>query len=434
MILSPQIDTTMFIVRTGDTMTGPLVVPGPPTLAGHAANKAYVDTRASVISSDTPPASPIDNTIWFESDTGMLFIRFNDGTSAQWCAVPGVAGDAVRYDAAQTLTTTQQAQARANIGALKKNYIINGGMQVSQENGATAGTTNAYYPVDLFNSSMSHDATVSFAQVASVTPAGSSNRLRATVSVADTNLGTTQWCSLTHKIEGLRCADLGFGTAAAKTLTIQFGVKAPAGTYGVAIWNAAQDRSRCEMFTISAGEANTDVVKSVTFTADTTGTWRTDNLCGIDIRWTLASGQFLGTAGVWGSAPVLTTSAQFNFLGQTAFPFELFDVSLTEGTSAPPFQVPDFASELALCQRYFARVTPLMRTYASAGQLYGWSIKLPVTMRANPTLTLPSTSRTNVNLVTFGPATDTIANISLTATAAGDMYSYGETLTANARL
>ena len=34
--------------------------------------------------------------------------------------------------------------------------------------------------------------------------------------------------------------------------------------------------------------------------------------------------------------------------------FELFDVSLTEGTVAPPFQVPDYASELALCQRYFA--------------------------------------------------------------------------------
>ena len=44
---------------------------------------------------------------------------------------------AVRYDAAQTLTPAQRSQARSNIDVTKKNYIINGAMMVSQENGAT---------------------------------------------------------------------------------------------------------------------------------------------------------------------------------------------------------------------------------------------------------------------------------------------------------
>src|SRR6185295_16895875 len=76
----------------------------------------------------------------------------------------------VRYDTAQTLTPAQKAQARSNIDCLKKNYIINGGMQVSQENGATAGTTSGYYPVDMFSCMLSNAGVQSFAQVASPAP------------------------------------------------------------------------------------------------------------------------------------------------------------------------------------------------------------------------------------------------------------------------
>jgi hypothetical protein len=41
--------------------------------------------------SDTPPGSPVDNSLWFESDTGKLYIRYNDGTSTQWVLL-GVVG------------------------------------------------------------------------------------------------------------------------------------------------------------------------------------------------------------------------------------------------------------------------------------------------------------------------------------------------------
>ena len=37
------------------------------------------------------------------------------------------------------------------------------------------------------------------------------------------------------------------------------------------------------------------------------------------------------------------TANQFNFMGTINNVFELFDVSLTEGTVAPPFQLPDYA-------------------------------------------------------------------------------------------
>lgn len=40
----------------------------------------------SVLIADAPPTAA-DNSLWWESDTGKLFIRYNDGTSAQWVVV-----------------------------------------------------------------------------------------------------------------------------------------------------------------------------------------------------------------------------------------------------------------------------------------------------------------------------------------------------------
>jgi hypothetical protein len=38
----------------------------------------------TVYVSDTPPASVPDNSLWWESDAGKLYLRFNDGDSTQW--------------------------------------------------------------------------------------------------------------------------------------------------------------------------------------------------------------------------------------------------------------------------------------------------------------------------------------------------------------
>ncbi|MCP3405637.1 hypothetical protein [Bradyrhizobium sp. CCGB01] len=54
-----------------------------------------------------------------------------------------------------------------------------------------------------------------------------------TVNVADASVGTADYQYITQKIEGMRCAELLFGGSSAKAITIQFGGKAPAGTYSV---------------------------------------------------------------------------------------------------------------------------------------------------------------------------------------------------------
>lgn len=47
---------------------------------------------ASVYVQDTPPVGAAAGSLWWESDTGILYIYYNDGTSSQWVAVSGSSG------------------------------------------------------------------------------------------------------------------------------------------------------------------------------------------------------------------------------------------------------------------------------------------------------------------------------------------------------
>jgi len=349
---------------------------------------------------------------------------------------PPVTG-AVRYDIAQGLTSTQKAQGRANIDVARKNYIINGAMMVSQENGTTAGNINGYWPADQFVGVITATtAVVTIAQVASRTPSGSPNRIRVAVTTADAAVAAGDSVRIQHAIEGLRVADLMAGTSNAKTITIQFGVKAPAGTYCVAIWNSAVNQSYVAEYVIAAGEANTDVIKSITLTLNTTGTWATDNTPGLYVMWTLMSGTTSQmAANTWGGAQFLGTANQFNCMGTNGNVFELFDVSLTEGSVAPPFQVPDYVAELALCQRYYEQVgvggaNIIVQVPAAAVIAVPYSYKAQ--KRVAPTVTYTNVTSSNATgIVTSANTVEAIA-FQVTASAASGYVVFG--IKANARL
>jgi hypothetical protein len=210
-----------------------------------------------------------------------------------------------------------------------------------------------------------------------------------TVTTADAAIAAGKFSGIFTNIEGLRAADLLFGAGSAKTVTLQFGVKAPAGTYCVAIRNAAPNRTYVTEYTVAAGEANTDVIKSVTIPGDVTGTWAADNTIGLSICFCLMAGSTYQTpAGIWTAGNFLGSSNQFNFMGTNGNVFELFDVGLYQGSAPPAFQVPDYASELALCLRYWE--TGICRTVgstASAGLSIVSSAQFAVPKRIVPTMT-----------------------------------------------
>jgi hypothetical protein len=326
----------------------------------------------------------------------------NVPTTNQLYPQPPVAGLPVyRWDGAKWLIQTVAT------AVAMRNYVINGAMMVSQENGSAFVTpVDGYYPLDQFRIGYGMTGVCSVGQVASLTPAGSPNRLRATVTTAQASVAAGNLCLFDHRLEGRRVADLQFGTATAKQVIIQFGVRAPAGVYSILLLNGSSNRVYVAEYTIAAGEANTDVVKSVIIPGDVIGTWTKDNTLGLMVEWTLACGStYFQTAGSWTSATSIAGSPnQFNLFGTVGNVFELFDVGLYQGNVAPAFQVPEFASELILCKRYWQKTydygtatgtvtmsgTVTARQYTADTYAYAGGVYFSPEMRAQPTVTIYS--------------------------------------------
>lgn len=248
--------------------------------------------------------------------------------------------------------------------ATLRNRIINPAMTISQERLATTVdiTTGSIYAVDQWVGALSTTpgGTLRLQQVASLTPGGSPNRLRATVQAADASLAAGDLYTIRQPIEGLLIADARFGTIFSRPLLLRVGVRSSvAGTFGVSIINNASNRSWIGTITIAGGEINTDLVRTLVIPGDTTGTWLTDAGVGLLLSITLASGStFQGSPG-WQAANVLTTSAQTNLMATGSATFELFDVGLyVDQTNAgifPQWEMPAFDDELRRCQRYYEK-------------------------------------------------------------------------------
>jgi hypothetical protein len=79
------------VAKAGSTMTGFLTLHANPDAPMKAATKQYVDTalgNAGVTISDTAP-TPNQGKMWWESDTGVLWMSYTDASSTQWIGVGG---------------------------------------------------------------------------------------------------------------------------------------------------------------------------------------------------------------------------------------------------------------------------------------------------------------------------------------------------------
>jgi hypothetical protein len=267
-----------------------------------------------------------------------------------------------------------------------KNRIINGAMVIDQRNaGASVTPTGAAYLVDRWQLIPSQSSKLSFQQNAgSVTPPdGFKNYLGAT-SLSAYSLITSDYFLLTQKIEGFNVADLGWGTANAKTVTVSFWVRSSlTGTFGFVIRNGAGTRIYPASYTVSA--ANTWEYKTVTVPGDTTGTWLTDNNIGLELDFGLGVASNLSAAaGTW-TTGILGVTGATSVVGTNGATFYITGVQLEVGVTATGFDYRPYGTELALCQRYYEELGMVVLTTVAANyQPFYWA----VTKRAIPTLTL----------------------------------------------
>jgi hypothetical protein len=277
-----------------------------------------------------------------------------------------------------------------------KNRIINGAMVIDQRNaGASVTPTNNQYLVDRYYAVLTQASKFTAQQNAgSVTPPTGFTKYLGVTSSSAYSVLTGDTFAIVQYIEGFNIADLAYGTASAATITLSFQVRSSlTGTFGGALVNgAAQNRSYPFTYTISA--ANTWESKSITIVGDTTGTWTTDNSAGLGVRFGLGSGAtYTGTAGAWAAGNFLSATGATSVVGTNGATWYVTGVQLEKGSTATSFDYRPYGTELALCQRYYAKMTANTGVYtafgsglfsaATGGNIY---IKFPTTMRSSPTL------------------------------------------------
>jgi hypothetical protein len=291
-----------------------------------------------------------------------------------------------------------------------RNRLINGDMRIAQR-GTAAVTTNGAYPVDRFQAGNNTDGAFTAQQDASA-PAGFVNSVKFTTTTADATLTTTQSLQFQQKIEGTNFADLGWGTAAAQTVTLSFWVRSSlTGTFGGAVANDAVDRSYVFAYSISA--ADTWEYKTVTIPGDTTGTWLKNTETALRLYFGLGQGpDRQGTAGVWAGSFLQSVTGAVSVIGTLGATWYITGVQLEAGSVATPFERRPYGTELQLAQRYFeTSYFPLAAVGTPSTNGYVVWLAQSTQSYNNAYVSHKASKRTAPTMVVYSPVTGTSGKI-----------------------
>jgi hypothetical protein len=281
------------------------------------------------------------------------------------------------------------------------NRIINGAMMIDQRNaGASVTPTDGQYTLDRWIAYRSQALKYSIQQNAgSVTPPVGFNNYLGATSLSAYSVVSGDYFAIQQRVEGFNFADMGWGNANAKTVTLSFQVYSSlTGTFGGALLNSADNRSYPFSYTVSS--ANTWTTISLTIAGDTTGTWvGATNGTGVKVTFSLGCGStFSGTANSWQTGAYFQPTGATSVVGTSGATFYITGVQLEKGSVATSFDYRPYGTELALCQRYC--------WVWSATSGYSWFAmgswvtttrvlalaKFPVPMRGVPSATYPTPS------------------------------------------
>jgi hypothetical protein len=277
-----------------------------------------------------------------------------------------------------------------------KNRLINGAMVIDQRNSGAAVTINATantYVMDRWRCRGETSDGVYTCQQVSDAPAGFKNSAKITVTTADASVDAGKIYGFQQLIEGFNFADLDWGTANAKSITISFWVNSSlTGTFGGGLTNGAGNRSYPFTYTIST--ANTWEKKSITIAGDTSGTWASTNTTALRLNYNIGAGsENSGPANAWAAANYFAPTGVVSVIGTLGATFYITGVQLEVGTTATNFDVRSYGTELFLCQRYYQMVTYAGKQYqaiclatAQDSTTVSTNFTLKTSMRAVPSL------------------------------------------------
>jgi hypothetical protein len=235
----------------------------------------------------------------------------------------------------------------------RRNRLCNGLFRVDNLNAGAAVTPSSgtyEYVVDNLSLGYSQVSKLTAQRVVS-SIAALAFAEKFTVAAAVASPGAADYFILSMGIEGLDFADLRWGTANAKPITIQAHVRVSvAGTYGFVFRNAAQNRSYVFTKDLAAG----DNYITQTIPGDTSGTWPTGAECAAYLTMDLGCGSNRETAtpNTWVAGNYCRTAACIRLISTAGATYEIGGIQVEEGEFATPLEVLPYAQAEAWCQRY----------------------------------------------------------------------------------
>jgi len=276
-----------------------------------------------------------------------------------------------------------------------RNRIINGAMTINQRGSSSYSSPNTY-TLDRFAFANTGGQTYTVQQSTNA-PAGFYNSLLMT-NTNSVSAGTTNYQILYQSIEGYNIADLNWGTANAKAVTVSFWVKSSVtGTYGCILRGGSSPTYYVSSYSIPVADTWTYI--TLTVPGCTTDTWGSTNALGLTIYFDLGVGSTYSGAvtGAWGAGNIFGLTGGTKFSATNGATFYITGVQLERGSTASSFEYRPYGTELQLCQRYFYKVDGTdglssvgagMSISTTEGRI---AVQYPVKMRASPTASYSGT-------------------------------------------
>ena len=320
----------------------------------------------------------------------------------------------------QIVTSVANTSLGAGNASIMKNRLINGAMVIAQRTTSSQTiSTTAVFPVDRFGVN-SNITTGSTTIQSSTVPTGQGfvNSSLVTIGTGATPV-SNDYFRFRQLIEGYNVADLGWGTASAKTVTVSFWVRSSlTGNFGFGFQST--DSGYGTSYTINS--ANTWEYKTITVTGATGGTWATDNSNGLSVLWDLGEGpsRCAATSNTWSySATACGLSGGVKLAATSGATFYITGVQLEVGSSATGFEYVNYQTSLANCQRYYETSYNLGIAVGSSGQgntgqiLYIGTGNVVGSGDKLPNTTFMVTKRTSPTISTWSPngTANTLANM-----------------------
>lgn len=316
------------------------------TLQYEAASSTWKNKVASGGVSQSKPSSPIAGDAWFDTETGLLFVYYDDGNTSQWVEVK--ANSALDATLTPRIGTVESRATYLENYRYSPNYFINGSLEVNQR-AFTSSTTSDTYGFDRWRWYYSGGTVTHTSQTFTPGDIAEPTAINYARIVTSGQSAASDRAQIFQRMEDVR-------TLAGKTVTFSFWAKAGSGTPSVAyevIQNFGSGGSTGVNGSVAAGTAGKKVLSGGTAWTRYSFTFTMPSVAGK----TIGASSWV-SVGLWVSAGS-DHATRTDTLGVQNGTFDFWGFQLEEGSTATAFRrnANSLQGELAACQRYYYRAS-----------------------------------------------------------------------------